>query len=428
MKTLNNLLFCFYFILLSIRIISAQYYEGSDKTGIGLPYFDVVLHNQFDPNMKGYDILVLTQFVYDDLTFIKSDTAGYNASFELLIAVYDEHENVVFNRTVNRDISVKNFDLTNDRDKKILLKNIISLNPGKYTILLKVLDLSTNESASRKMNMNLVDYKSEPIYISGISFLQDVKWDSNMQVIDFSPTIGNNFTAREGQFYIYFDLYVKDISMPVDLHYELFNKKSGTELDTMKTISVDRNVTSHYYKILKNDLKMNRYLLDIVAQQGDNKTKSEKNFSFYWSEVPGTNQDIDMALEQMRYILPHDSLKKYKDANLEAKQAFFKRFWKERDPNPKTINNELKDEYFRRINYANRNYTAFGQPGWLTDRGRILIKFGFPDDIERHPFEMGSQPYEIWRYYALRKTFVFIDPTGFGDYRLHMDYLDEEFQ
>ena len=88
----------------------------------------------------------------------------------------------------------------------------------------------------------------------------------------------------------------------------------------------------------------------------------------------------------------------------------------------------MKDEYFRRINYANRNYTAFGQPGWITDRGRILIKFGFPDDVERHPFEMGSQPYEIWRYYALRKTFVFIDPTGFGDYRLHMDSMDEEFQ
>ncbi|MEJ2052761.1 MAG: hypothetical protein P8X42_02465 [Calditrichaceae bacterium] len=41
---------------------------------------------------------------------------------------------------------------------------------------------------------------------------------------------------------------------------------------------------------------------------------------------------------------------------------------------------------------------------------------------------MGSQPYQIWRYYALRKTFVFIDKTGFGDYRLHIDYLDEEFR
>ena len=130
----------------------------------------------------------------------------------------------------------------------------------------------------------------------------------------------------------------------------------------------------------------------------------------------------------MRYIIPHDSLDKYKNSDLDVKQVYFKRFWKLRDPNPKTTKNELKDEYFKRVNYANRNFTGFGQNGWLTDRGRILIKFGFPDDIERHPFEMGTQPYQIWRYYGLRKTFVFLDQTGFGDYRLHMDYLNVEFQ
>ena len=308
------------------------------------------------------------------------------------------------------------------------MKNSIRLDPGKFTILIKVLDLSTNESASRRLNLELATYQQEPLYISGISFLQDVQWDSNMQVVDFSPTIGNNFTAREGFFFIYFDLYVKDLLQPVDLRYVLYDKKNQIELDTTISIIVNKNVTSHYYKIEKNDLKMNRYLLGINARQAEFIAKVEKNFSFFWTEVPGTNEDIDLAFEQMRYILPHDSIKKYENADLEAKQAYFKRFWKERDPNPKTTKNELQDEYFRRINYANRNYTAFGQQGWLTDRGRILIKFGFPDDIERHPFEMGSQPYEIWRYYALRKAFLFIDATGFGDYRLHMDSLDEEYR
>ena len=180
MKNLNIFLFCFCIIVISGNIVSAQYYESSDKTGIGLPYFDVVLHNQFDPNMNGYDVLVLTQFVYDDLTFIKSDTAGYNASFELLLAVYDVNENVVFNRTINKNIYVKSFDLTNNRDQKILMKNFISLNPGKYTVLIKVLDLSSNQIASRKMKLNLVDYQAEPVFISGISFLQDVKWDSSI--------------------------------------------------------------------------------------------------------------------------------------------------------------------------------------------------------------------------------------------------------
>jgi len=90
--------------------------------------------------------------------------------------------------------------------------------------------------------------------------------------------------------------------------------------------------------------------------------------------------------------------------------------------------NQLKNEYFKRVNFANRNFTAFGTEGWLTDRGRILIKFGYPDDIERHPFDMNSKPYEIWRYYNLRKVFLFVDRTGFGDYRLHPDYIDMEYR
>ena len=409
-------------------MLSAQYYESSAESGIGIPYFDVVLHNQFDKNMDGYDVLVLTQFIYDDLTFIKSDTSGYDASFELLIAVYDEKENVVFNSTVYKKFNVKDFDLTNNRDEKILLKNQVDLSAGKYTFLLKALDLSSDQSASRKISVELKDYKLEPLFISGISFLQNVEWDSSMQVTNFTPTIGNNFTARDGNFYIYFDLYTQDINKSISVRYSLSTKKSGTELDSTISISLHNNISSHYYKIEKDDLKMNRYILGIFARQGKYEAKAEKNFSFYWTDVPGTHEDIDRAFQQMRYIIPHDSLDKYKNSDLDVKQVYFKRFWKLRDPNPKTTKNELKDEYFKRVNYANRNFTGFGQNGWLTDRGRILIKFGFTDDIERHPFEMGTQPYQIWRYYGLRKTFVFLDQTGFGDYRLHMDYLNVEFQ
>jgi len=97
------------------------------------------------------------------------------------------------------------------------------------------------------------------------------------------------------------------------------------------------------------------------------------------------------------------------------------------DPNQETQKNELMDEYFLRVNYANENFSTLSVDGWLTDRGRIFIKFGQPDDIERHPFEIDSVPYEVWRYYSVRKIFVFIDRTGFGDYYLHPDYIDQEF-
>ena len=86
------------------------------------------------------------------------------------------------------------------------------------------------------------------------------------------------------------------------------------------------------------------------------------------------------------------------------------------------------DEYFGRVNISNKEYSTFTNNGWFTDRGRILIKFGHPDDIERHPFELHTNPYVVWRYYALRKIFVFMDRTGFGDCQLHPDYFDQEWR
>ncbi len=144
--------------------------------------------------------------------------------------------------------------------------------------------------------------------------------------------------------------------------------------------------------------------------------------------MPANITDLNLALRQMVYIIHPDSLDYYLDAKLEDKQRFFKKFWADRDPDPKTKINELMDEYFRRINYANEHFSGLSNKGWTTDRGRILIKFGQPEDIERHPFELETRPYEIWRYYSQRKIFLFEDQTGFGDYRLHPDYLSMEYQ
>jgi len=77
----------------------------------------------------------------------------------------------------------------------------------------------------------------------------------------------------------------------------------------------------------------------------------------------------------------------------------------------------MKEEYYRRIEYANAHFSVVS-PGWKSDRGRIYILYGRPDEIERHPMEIGLKPYEIWHYYSSSHTFYFVDENGYGDYRL----------
>ena len=73
--------------------------------------------------------------------------------------------------------------------------------------------------------------------------------------------------------------------------------------------------------------------------------------------------------------------------------------------------------------FANQNYGHYLE-GWRTDMGMIFVRFGSPDNIERHPFEYNVKPYEIWYYYQLNRQFIFVDETGFGDYRLRYPTTD----
>lgn len=136
------------------------------------------------------------------------------------------------------------------------------------------------------------------------------------------------------------------------------------------------------------------------------------------------------------YIITKDEKKAFYALKTdEERENFIENFWRRRDPNPDTEENEYREEYYERIAYANEHFTS-GIPGWKTDRGRIYIAWGKPDSIESHPsggaydrpsYEGGGStttyPFEIWFYRHLDNVgdgleIEFVDPTGTGEYRI----------
>src|ERR1051325_4789152 len=114
--------------------------------------------------------------------------------------------------------------------------------------------------------------------------------------------------------------------------------------------------------------------------------------------------DVDLILTKSE----RDAWKKL-DTD-DEREKFIEDFWRSRDSNPDTEENEFKQEFFERLAYANEHFSS-GKPGRLTDRGRIYIKFGKPDEIESHPagglYERSSDegggststyPFEKWFY------------------------------
>ena len=101
----------------------------------------------------------------------------------------------------------------------------------------------------------------------------------------------------------------------------------------------------------------------------------------------------DWLEKDVAYIISDEERKAFKKlATDEEREQFIESFWRRRDPDPDTDENEFKEEYYERIAYANEHFTS-GKPGWMTDRGRIYIKFGKPHEIESHPT---GGPYHLW--------------------------------
>jgi GWxTD domain-containing protein len=149
-------------------------------------------------------------------------------------------------------------------------------------------------------------------------------------------------------------------------------------------------------------------------------------------------------LDEVSYIImPEERQAFLRLQTNEEREQFIERFWARRNPDPESPENSFKDEYYRRIAYANEHYSS-GIPGWKTDRGRIYIMWGPPDNVESHPAggpyerppeegggETSTYPFEDWEYHYLpgigeNVEIEFVDPTMTGEYHLTMDPSEKD--
>ena len=425
---MKNLKFILFLLITISATIFGQFQQKSQYSGIGVPYFDVEILRTFTQDGQKNKIVIYSEMLYDDITFVKRIDNTFEAKLEFVILILTDEEEHVHTRSLIREVNEKNYDLTNSREKKMILNEEFQIPPGDYIIKVQANDLTSNKSINRKVELKLKDISEKIIVLSDILLLEKIVTDTSGNLLDIVPQVQNNFPEKLQHFYIYFDLYNKEASKEVEVTFQFLNKDEDVDLDSTFTVKTDQVVTNHYIKIDKNKLQRNKYNIVLKYKDSTEEEERRKLISFFWETTPQTSEDITLALKQMRYIVSEDSSDKYLEADLKSQKDFFNRFWAERDPNPNTTVNELMDEYFGRVNVSNKEFSTFTNNGWFTDRGRILIKFGHPDDVERHPFELNSNPYVVWRYYALRKIFVFIDRTGFGDYQLHPDYFDQEWR
>lgn len=406
------------FLLLGFSILviaQDQNYEKNFKQS-----YDAFFHQDFlnfrsdKPGMTKVDVYI--QVPYKSLQFIKTGQ-GFTAKYSVVVSVFDESkEKLIVEKTWNETINVMDFAQTTSRLNYNVGFRSFDLKPGNYFFRTAVIDSDSKKEVKSENNFRVREFNPS-IDMSDILLVTRSEVKSN-QVM---PNIPRNVTLSVGGLQFFYEIYTSDSSMKnCTVDYEILDRESKVlyKKSVLEEITFGKNQIVESLDDLRLDL--GTFILRATLKDENFKTITSINKSFFsrWIGLPGSVTDIDKAISQMVYIATPDELSKLKDSQTnEEKLKNFLEFWKKKDPSPNNEENEVFNEYFRRVAYANDNFSNYNE-GWRTDRGMVYIILGAPNNIDRHPFEYDSKPYEVWEYYELNRSFIFLDQTGFGDYRL----------
>lgn len=402
-----------------VQFILAQGNETSFNPDSDVPffYYDAIAYPVETRDSIRMEIFIKVPF--DAIQFLK-DGAEFVSRYEISLLLFNEDEVQAASRIWTQEVRTKSFGETGSREHFDINRVNFMVRPGNYLLTIGVMDMDTRKRGFRKKKIDVKDMYDQSIVISRINLIERIieRTEGKDELI---PAVIGSVSDVDSIFHISFSV-LSDGGEGI-IHYSIYSMKS--ELITEKTLkcSFKKGITEKILAIPKKELSFNKYRLKVFIKLNGNSASSERMFKMRWIGMSNFIDNLDEAIEQLKYIAPQGVIKTLRKGTQQEKKKAYLEFWKKKDPTPNTRENELMNEYFRRVQYSNEHFSGF-QKGWRTDMGMIFILFGPPNDVERYPFEIQSKPYEIWHYYEINRDFLFVDESGFGEYRLISPILD----
>lgn len=331
--------------------------------------------------------------------------------------------------------------------------------PGSYNLKANIVDKISNKSGEYNMEIIIPNYV-DSLTMSNIEIATKIEQkidDSNYSLknnISIYPNVSKTFTVFNPIMYFYFECYnltrnsdgnnqysyvynITDNNGKIIREYpeksNQSNSSSAAEANGINVIALQNG--AYFLNIILTD----KFKNDTIRQNKKffvNKPKRQKSDRVIAAKIEGyeeyvnfSSDELNSEFEKIKYICRSEEVDIFeKLENDESKKRFLSQFWSRRDPDPSTPLNEYKQIYFENLRIVNDSYSNQFKDGWKTDRGRVVLIYGRPNEIERNPSTIDSQPYEIWYYYSLEggSQFIFADLSGNGNYELlHSTYRNE---
>jgi len=410
--------------------LTAQNERLSDNSGVF--YFDAVIFDTDSTGISRFDVFTIVPFA--SMTFIKSNEV-FGAEYQIVITILNETGEPLRTETIERRISESDYFATQGGNADFdYSQSVFEIPPGNYYIEVTYYDKTGNKSYLLTRTQTVLDFDRYNFSTSGILYVSSIEENQGDFII--TPHISDNIGILSEYFFIFFESYNRfSFHDEIDFIYQIVDEENKVHFtgDRIRK-EVGKSTNQHYIRIpIPATLPQGHYILRLYALKPDENqdfddrdilASSERSLK-YIKTVGGTFfTDIDNAIKQLRYIASQSEMDYMQSPDNEyERQLRFEDFWKQHDPSPNTQRNEAYDDYFYRIEYANRNYKSY-TAGWLTDMGKAFIIYGTPMNVERMRGDDGRY-YERWSYTG--RTIIFIDFNGFGDFRLYspMSIIDK---
>lgn len=345
--------------------------------------------------------------------------------------------------------------------QRLYFINDFVLEPGKYNVKIALEDINSSRFAEHTFPVEITDFAPGALKVSDIEISSQISRDTTKSIFNKNnfkvmphPTgmfglsipilymysevynLSDTSDIDEGEFVVSYKIYDADGQMVKQVNPQT-KRKAGSSAVEVNKINVATLVSGPYKVIMEiEDLSTGQKVATgrrfFVYREEDYKEggeKFQKTGTVTEKGSPGLDADrydsmqkneIEQEFKYTRYINSKEERKTFKKLDLQGKRKFIKEFWANRDQTPTTPINEFKRDYLRRVRFANQKFKGTFRDGWKTDRGRVLLLYGHPDEVERHPFSADTKAYEIWYYYSVEGgvEFYFVDRRDLGDLEL----------
>ena len=365
------------------------------------------------------EVLSFLEVSNNALQFLKKDGV-FEAQYEVSIAILDKESEKQSSELFSDTITTRKFSDTTSKVKRKIITTAFVLPVDSYTVTSSLKDLDIKLSGKKDQEIDLKSLiGSASFKIYDPIFVKEEKgsWGFGLNKFptDSKRVIPLNDTISLYQ-YVVLNPGKYSVTMSV-----ISDKKVQWE-DSINA-TADDGVIGHLVNIPIKDISKRDLSLKVVVSQNNNTSSKSFPFKIKNAMIFDGIDNIDTALLQMSYILTSEEKKELKNLKQSEKEKFFRKVWAKRDPVVQTKINELMEEYYSRVGFAEENFSRGTSGGWKSDMGMVYILFGKPDDMVRSMNMQGSYNYETWYYFQINEEFTFIDEYGFGDYRLRTPLL-----